>query len=159
MAKGKSQSDEVEDGAPELPPGVKLRHTLEGHKRAVYGIAFDPEGGTLASGSEDHTVKLWDATSGKLLRTLEGHQGSVNSVAFDPEGGMLASGSSDRTVKLWDMTRAEEPHRIPMRWAHIADMAFSPDGRRLALASKKNTASGRGPRARSSTSSIFACGM
>ena len=37
-------------------------------------VAFDPQGETLASGSDDNTVKLWEARSGKLLRTLEGHQ-------------------------------------------------------------------------------------
>ena len=65
-------------------------------------VAFDPQGGTLASGSDDNTVKLWEARSGKLLRTLEGHQSSVCSVAFDPQGGTLASGSDDNTVKLWE---------------------------------------------------------
>ena len=79
---------------PELPPGVKLLRTLEGHQGAVLSVAFDPQGGTLASGSDDKTVKLWEARSGKLLRTLEGHQDSVMSVAFDPQGGTLASGSA-----------------------------------------------------------------
>ena len=50
-------------------------------------MAFDPQGGTLASGSRDDTVKLWEKRSGKLLRTLEGHQGWIYSVAFDPQGG------------------------------------------------------------------------
>src|SRR5262249_45512297 len=45
----------------ELPPGVKLLRTLEGHTGAVFSVAFDPGGGTLASGSDDTTVKLWDA--------------------------------------------------------------------------------------------------
>ena len=64
-------------------------------------MAFDPQGETLASGSDDNTVKLWEARSGKLLRTLEGHK-RVMSVAFDPQGGTLASGSDDKTVKLWE---------------------------------------------------------
>ena len=61
----------------ELPPGVKLLRTLEGHTDTVYSVAFDPTGQTLASGSDDNTVKLWEPASGKLLRTLEGHTGSV----------------------------------------------------------------------------------
>lgn len=84
-----------------LPPGVKLLRTLEGHQGDVNSLAFDPQGGTLASGGAD-TVKLWEAHSGKLLRTLDGHRGIVWSVAFDPKGRMLASGSDDATVKLWD---------------------------------------------------------
>ncbi|HEY0323717.1 MAG TPA: hypothetical protein VGC66_22380, partial [Pyrinomonadaceae bacterium] len=69
---------------PELPPGVKLARTLEGHASVVSSIAFDPEGEMLASGGGDNTVRLWEASSGKLLRTLEGHTGNVLSIAFDP---------------------------------------------------------------------------
>src|SRR3954449_9473355 len=88
-----------EELRPELPPGVKLLRTLEGHQDTVTSVAFDPQGETLASGSADNTVKLWDARSGKLLLTLEGHKDLVWSVAFDPQGETLASGSADKTVK------------------------------------------------------------
>jgi len=55
-----------------------------------------PMSHTLASGSADHTVKLWDPVSGKLLRTLEGHQRSVYAWRLIT-GGTLASGSADNT--------------------------------------------------------------
>jgi len=84
----------------ELPPGVKLIRTLDGHEHVVWSVAFDSQGGTLASGSGDQTVKLWEVQSGKLLRPLEGHENGVFGVSFDPQGGTLASGSGDRTVKL-----------------------------------------------------------
>ena len=71
----------------------KLLRTLEGHTDEVWSVAFDPQGGTLASGSDDETVKLWEARSGKLLRTLEGHQAAVSSVAFDPQGGRWPAGA------------------------------------------------------------------
>ena len=81
MAKKKPADGNVgpsgQAAAPPLPPGVKLLRTLEGHKDAVMSVAFDPQGGTLASGSDDKTVKLWEVRSGKLLRTLEGHQSAV----------------------------------------------------------------------------------
>jgi WD40 repeat protein len=60
-----------EEGQQELPPGVKLLRTLEWHKSAVTSVAFDPQGKTLASGSQDKTVKLWEAPGGKLIRTLK----------------------------------------------------------------------------------------
>src|SRR5690349_13277215 len=81
--------------------GVKLLRTLEGHKNVVTSVAFDPQGGTLASGCYDNTVKLWEACSGRLLRTLEGRKNSVYSVAFDPQGGTLASGSAG-SVSMWE---------------------------------------------------------
>src|SRR5947207_1054082 len=87
--------------APPLPPGVKLLRTLEGHQGPVMSVAFEPQGGTLASGSYDCSAKLWDVQSGKLLRTLEGHRHAVTTVAFGRQGETLASGGHDNTVTLW----------------------------------------------------------
>jgi hypothetical protein len=55
------------------------------------------------SASEDNSLKLWDAATGRLLRTLQGHSKSVTSVAFSPDGRYLVSGSEDNSLKLWDV--------------------------------------------------------
>ena len=77
--------------------------TLTGHGGSVGSVAFSPDGSTLASGSYDETIKLWDVARGTELRTLHGHSDWVWSVAFSPDGSTLASGSFDHTVKLWDV--------------------------------------------------------
>ena len=64
-------------------------------------VCFSPDGNQLASGSEDSTVRLWDAETGACLKTLEGHDSTVFSVRFSPNGRMVLSGSSDRKVRLW----------------------------------------------------------
>jgi len=121
-----------------LPPGVKLLHTLEGHNGTVNCVVFDPRSGTLASGSNDATVKLWDARSGGLVRTLEGHRGSAYSVAFDPLGKTLASGSADKTVKLWDV-RSGNYMRTFEGHGGVGCLAFDLQGKTLASGSDDNT--------------------
>jgi small GTP-binding protein len=139
MAKNEPQEQRAnEELRPELPPGVKLLRTIEGHRERVTSVAFDPRGGTLASGSADKTVKLWEVRSGKLLRTLERHQDTVMSVAFDPQGGTLASGSHDYTVKLWE-ARSGKLLRTFEGQAAVMSVAFDPQGGTLASGSVDDT--------------------
>ena len=121
-------------------PGVKLLRTLDGHKSMVLSIAFDPEGRTLASGSDDRTVKLWEVTSGKLVRTLEGHYDAVISIAFDPEGRTLASGSSSNNiVKLWEATSGKLIRTLKGHYGTVRSVVFDPEGRTLASGSADGT--------------------
>ena len=104
---------------------------LEGHTDGIWSVAFSPDGTTLASGSQDRMVKLWDVATGENIATLEGHWSVVRSVAFSPDGTILASGSRDRMVKLWDVATGEN---IATLEGHdrVHSIAFSPDGRMLA---------------------------
>ncbi|EED11823.1 WD repeat-containing protein, putative [Talaromyces stipitatus ATCC 10500] len=86
-------------------PGLQ---TLEGHSDSVRSVAFSLDGQTLASGSDDKTVKLWNIKTGSELQTLRGHSSSVHSVGFSPDGQTLASGSSDDTIKLWNVKTGSE---------------------------------------------------
>jgi WD40 repeat protein len=67
-------------------------------------VAFSRDGKTLASGSEDDTVRLWDVATGQQIGDpLSADTGTVWSVVFSPDGKTLASGSGDHTVRLWDV--------------------------------------------------------
>jgi WD40 repeat protein len=66
-------------------------------------IAFSPDGKLLASGGDDHTVRLWDVATGKELRKFTGHEGTVQALAFSADGKRLATASEDTTVLIWDV--------------------------------------------------------
>jgi WD40 repeat protein len=62
-------------------------------------VAFSPDGGRLATASQDTTARIWDAASGQELLKLT-HDDAVNAAAFSPDGGRLATASGD-TARIW----------------------------------------------------------
>ncbi|MBX7169057.1 MAG: serine/threonine protein kinase [Pirellulales bacterium] len=110
--------------------------TLRGHQGSVYGVAYAPDGHTVASVGADAVVRIWDAANGDLLCALTGHEGEINSLAFSPDGQLLATASDDATVFLWDI-KAQSLHRKLDEPKHgVFGLAFSPDGRQLAACGK-----------------------
>ena len=107
-----------------------LTTVLTGHTSSVRSVAFSPDGKTLASGSRDKTLILWDVASRQPLgQPLTGHTDTVVSVAFSPDGRTLASGSWDKTLILWDVA-SRQPLGQPLtgHTNRVWSVAFSPDG-------------------------------
>ncbi|MEE0266978.1 MAG: TIR domain-containing protein [Bacteroidales bacterium] len=113
--------------------------TLEGHSDFVYSVCWSPDGKYLASCSDDETIKIWDAKSGKELKTLEGHYYDVNSVCWSPDGKYLASGSHDKTVKIWDANSGECILTFEGHSESVRSVCWSPYGKYLASGSWDNT--------------------
>jgi WD40 repeat protein len=117
----------------------KNQRPFYGHTGWVSRVAFSPDGLQIVSGSEDQTLKVWDATTGQEILTLKGHTDGVEGVAFSPDGKRIVSGSSDHTLKVWDATAGQEIRTLKGHTGWVGEVAFSPDGKQIVSGSGDQT--------------------
>ncbi|MCH7946031.1 MAG: WD40 repeat domain-containing protein, partial [Armatimonadetes bacterium] len=102
---------------------------LRGHTSAVHAVSFSFDDSQVLSGSDDNTMKIWDAGNGDLIKTLRGHAGWVRSCVFSPAGSkQVLSGSHDGQARIWNVDAYAEKLRLA-----TAGENDSADGRRTVI--------------------------
>jgi WD40 repeat protein len=110
---------------------IKQQKKLTGHDELVTSIEFSPDSQTLATASDDDTVRIWDRSTAKLVETLKGHHARVTGVSFNQDGTLLASGSQDKSVKIWRTNPLLV--KFPIQDQKLQNVAIASDGKTVAI--------------------------
>ncbi|KAG8997310.1 POC1 centriolar protein A [Tulasnella sp. JGI-2019a] len=115
--------------------------TANKHLERVSCLLISPDGKTIVSGSDDCTLRLWDASTGSSIgEPLKGHTSYVRCLAISPDGKTVVSGSDDRTVRLWGASMGSsigEP--LEGHTDYVRCLAISSDGKTVVSGSLDQT--------------------
>ncbi|GAV02520.1 hypothetical protein RvY_13076 [Ramazzottius varieornatus] len=109
---------------------------MTGHQATVSQVCFSPNGLVIASGSFDHSVKLWNGITGKFIASLRGHVQRVYQIAWSADSRLLVSGSQDSTLKLWEVKTRRLTVDLPGHADDVYAVDWSPDGQRVVSGGK-----------------------
>ncbi|WP_372895070.1 protein kinase [Stieleria sp.] len=118
---------------------------ISGHLNSVDCLAFSPDGGVLASGSDDRTIRIWNTDDYTTRHVIYAHQSKIESIAFSPDGKTIVSGDKETQVAFSHVETGRLLCRVDLldRWQDvdinlespwISDLKFSPDGSRIVAA-------------------------
>jgi WD40 repeat protein len=114
----------------------RLKAQLKGHTGTMTTVAFAPDGRSLVTGSQDGTIRCWNAATSQTRWLAHGRAGeatpTVFCVQFSSDGKTVATAAyRDPAVRMWDSTTGRELGSFPGTAAMISVVTFTPDGRSL----------------------------
>jgi WD40 repeat protein len=102
------------------------------HADGVFAVTYSSDGERLMTAGGDHSARVWDADTGRVLTELRGHDGSIGGVAFHPSGELVATASEDRSVRIWRARDGRQVRELGGLGGPLRAVSFSRDGRLLA---------------------------
>ncbi|KAG1853188.1 WD40-repeat-containing domain protein [Suillus subalutaceus] len=99
---------------------------------SVKAMALSPDGKTMASGSSDGTVRLWNINTGKVIKEWTGYMEKVRSVCWSSDGGRVVSGSSDGTFRVQDVESGTTMIGPIKAGEWMNAVCYSPDAMKIA---------------------------
>ena len=120
---------------------AKIKNALHGHTGSVTAVTFSPGGATVATVSQDDTIRVWDLNTEQPRFILNGHVNVGTEVVFSPDGTTLASGGDwpENTIQLWNPDTGALKDTLEGHTDRISALAFSSDGTTLASSSWDKT--------------------
>jgi phosphoserine phosphatase len=113
---------------------ITLRATLSGHTGPVWSVAFAPDGQTLVTGSDDTTLRVWDAATGREKAELPRRGSAVLGVVFAHSEKFLLSGGGDGILRVWDVASRTEQKEMVLANGNLRRTPIAPDDRTVAVA-------------------------
>jgi WD40 repeat protein len=133
--------EHVEDHQVRYDTDQSTRAEVTERFHCVRGVAFSPDGtGLEATGSGDHTGRIWDAHTGSQHRSIGSYRDPIWSLAWTPDGDRLVFATGDGTVRVWDVTRLREVAELRGHDQSTWSVTVSPDGTRAVTGSGDTTA-------------------
>ncbi len=107
----------------------------------MWSVAYAPDGRHIISGSDDRTIRIWDAKTGTAVGgPLRGHTDLVWSVTYSPDGRHIISGSDDHTTRSWEAgAGAAAGDHLEGHTNSLQSIAYSSDGQHIVSGSSDNT--------------------
>lgn len=114
--------------------GIQVGESFKEHSSWVRSVVFSPDGKQIASGSNDGTVRAWDAVTGSPCFGALKHMSSeyILSVAYSPDGRYIASAGNEGSIHIWDSQTGEHFNHLKLGPSWVKEIIFSPNGKRLA---------------------------